>query len=129
LKILEESDQLVGKTIAFAHIAQFAKAITLATTDKEVMVIEQGLHDEDDDMFRSEISIYHKYRAMEYIEGHKYLREELAKKGIFDLDEYRQKEQEKRERERVEFRKQKEAKERKEYERLKHKFEEDNSNK
>ncbi|PAE17273.1 hypothetical protein CHH91_04505 [Virgibacillus sp. 7505] len=123
MRILTNGEQLVGKTVAFAHIAQFATAVTLATTDNEVIVFEPEYDFEEEDMFRSRIRIYQPYRAIEYIENHNYVREELGKKGIFDIEAYKQKEKERREQENKKLEELKEKREREAYERLKLKFE------
>ncbi|MEC2940336.1 D-alanyl-D-alanine carboxypeptidase [Bacillus cereus] len=36
---MEKEEDLVGKEIAFTHMAQFAKAITIVTKDKGILVV------------------------------------------------------------------------------------------
>lgn len=43
---IEKAEDLVGKTVAFIHAAQFADAITIATTDGGVVVIQQDADEE-----------------------------------------------------------------------------------
>lgn len=121
---IEKGEDLVGKTIAFIHCAQFAEAITIATTDGGLMVIEQ-----QSDGSESEITIYNAYAAEFHIfqkDRRKWMIEELQKLGITTKDDYekhleaRRKEQEAREKRDREIH---ERFEHNEYLRLKAKFE------
>lgn len=123
---IEKSEDLIGKTIAFIHCAQFAEATTLATTDGGLMIIKQ-----DDDGDESEIRIYKSYHIQRYLfekDGQKWLVEELKKLGVIGEDDY-EKLREARKLAREESdRKQKERHEKhecEEYLRLKEKYRED----
>lgn len=120
MKILEDYKQLVGKTVAFAHMAQFAEYITIATTDGCVIVATQDL-DEYGEGKENRV-LYTSY-AIRYIENNKYIREELGKLGIFDVEEYKNRLAEIERKRREEFAKKQAKIEREQYERLKAKFE------
>jgi hypothetical protein len=47
MNILKSYEDLVGKTIAFSHMAQFASQITLATTDGDILMVTFELEDDD----------------------------------------------------------------------------------
>jgi hypothetical protein len=87
MKILTEYEQLEGKTIAFTHMAQFAQQITIATTDNEVLMATFDLDEEYGE--RKEIRVLHEGWVVKIIKESKYLREELSKRGIFDLEKYK----------------------------------------
>ena len=121
MKVLTDYEQLVGKTIAFVHMAQFADQITLATTDGEVLMAQM----EDQDEWGSDklTTIYHEGMVINTLNHEPYLRQKLSELGIFDLEAYkekRQKEMEEAKRIREEKRKKFELEE---YKRLKAKFE------
>lgn len=120
MKIVRNEKELVGKTIAFAHMAQFAENITLATEDGCVLVARQ-IYDEDTD--ESQIDIFSELRALRYIENNDYVRESLGKLGIFDIETYRQKMQEEKMKRMQEYEAKKLKEERELYEKLKAKFE------
>lgn len=86
MKILTNYYQLEGKTIAFTHMAQFANQITIATTDNEVLMVTFDLDEEYGE--RKEIRVLHEGWVMKTIKENNYLREELGKRGIFDLEKY-----------------------------------------
>lgn len=121
--ITKEKD-LVGKTIAFIHCAQFAEEITLATTDGGILMVQQTGGVEE-----SEIQVFHEHQAefRLFVSGrNEWLVDELKKIGVIGKDEYQKRcearklkiEQEEKKRE--EYR---EQHERDEYFRLKAKFE------
>lgn len=121
MKILTKYEELVGKTIALTHMAQFAENITIATEDGCVLVATQNLDEEYGE--RKETRVLWEPHAIRYIEENRYLREELTKLGIFDINAYKEK-QAKLERERKEkFVMEQAKREREQYERLKAKFE------
>lgn len=123
MKILRSDKELIGKTIAFAHMAQFAENITLATTDGSVLVVRQ-LFDEDTE--DSQIDVIGEHRALRYIENNDYIREQLGELGIFDIAAYREKQLEERLKKQKEFNERKLREERELYEKLKAKFENSN---
>lgn len=123
MKIIRNDKELIGKTIAFAHMAQFAENITLATEDGCVVVVKQ-LYDLDTD--ESQITILGEPNALRYIENNDYIRETLGKLGIFDIHTYRQKMQEERMKRIQEYGAKKLKEERELYEKLKAKFEGNN---
>lgn len=104
MKILTDFKELEGKTIAFAHGAQFADQITLATTDKEVLM---ATFDIDEFGERKEIRVLNPLYVKNTLEKESYLREALAKREIFDLEKYKEEEKAKRlaEKERFEIEK------------------------
>lgn len=124
MKIIRSDKELIGKTIAFAHMAQFAENITLATEDGCVLVVRQT-YDEDAD--ESQIDIISEPRALRYIENNDYVRERLGELGIFDVETYRQKQKEERLKREQEYQAKKLKEERELYEKLKAKFDRVNS--
>lgn len=120
MKILKSDTELIGKTIAFAHMAQFAENITLATDDGSVLVVRQIF---DEDTEESQIDILNEYIALRYIENNDYVREQLGKLGIFDVETYRKKKEEERLKREQEYKAKKLKEERELYEKLKAKFE------
>lgn len=119
---ITKEEDLIGKEIAFTHMAQFARAITIVTKDKGILVVEQYQSEE----FNGGIKIYPAQRSKSYVFNDRYLRKELHKKGIItekEIEAYEEKiriEQEKMKEDRI---KRREEQERKDYERLKEKFE------
>jgi len=120
MKILRSDKELIGKTIAFSHMAQFAENITIATEDGCVLVVRQNF---DEDYDTSEITILNEYRALRYIEDNAYIRDTLGELGIFDIEAYRKKQLEEKARKQKEYEERKLKEERELYERLKAKFE------
>lgn len=119
VKVLTDYKQLEGKTISFAHMAQFANQITLATTDKEVLMATfEGMSEDD-----LEIRVFNMYNVISVVHRDKYIREELAKLDIFDLAEWKQAQVERQRLEEEKRRMAQEKRDREEYERLKAKFE------
>ncbi|WP_091020658.1 MULTISPECIES: hypothetical protein [Paenibacillus] len=121
MKILTHYEDLVGKTVSFVHAAQFAKAITIATTNNEVIVIDREI-----DEFGEEgnVRVYPEHIVLEYIkkEDNRYIRNSLAEYAGFDIEEYNKQKKEEEERKRAEWRDKQEKRDREEYERLKQKF-------
>ncbi|RWS41506.1 hypothetical protein EKA14_19625 [Bacillus mycoides] len=122
---MEKEEDLIGKEIAFTHMAQFAEAITIVTKDKGILVVEQFQDDGS-----SEIVMYGKYNARAYVLKHDWLRKTLHEKGIISHEEIEEYENEKRlaqQRQQEEYKKRQEEQERRDYERLKVKFEDPNN--
>lgn len=121
MKILTSYLDLVGKTISFTHMAQFADQITIATTDGEVlMVVQEG----DEDSFDSkQVRVLSRSAVLRVLENSDYLRVELAKVGAYDLAAYNKRIAEEEAERRAAAIKRKEDSDRAEYERLKSKFE------
>lgn len=119
MKVITEYKNLEGKTVSFAHMAQFANQITLATTDGEVLMAKFEGMDEDN----LEIRVFNKYNVISVLQNEAYLREELDKLGIFNLAEWKKEQVKKQKEESERYKRQKEEREREEYERLKAKFE------
>ena len=118
---ITKEEDLVGKEIAFTHMAQFAKAITIVTKDKGIYVVEQWAEDDS-----SEITVYNQWKARHYILKHDWLRKTLHEKGIIsheEIEEYENEKRKEQERHRKNTEKKKEEQEKREYERLKAKFE------
>lgn len=120
MKILKNENELIGKTIAFAHMAAFAEAITLATVDGSVLVVRQTF---DEDTDESQIHIRNEHLALRYIENNDYVREQLGVLGIFDIDTYRKKKEEERLKRAEEYKAKKLQEEYELYKKLKSKFE------
>mgnify|MGYP000250281088 CR=1 len=119
MKVLTKYEDLVGKTIAFSHMAQFADQITLVTTEGEVLMATADTDEWED----KEIRVFNKHNILNALESDRYLQEELSKLGIFDLEEYK-KEQERKRKEQIELaKKQNEERERKQLAILKAKYE------
>ena len=121
MEVLSNYEQLVGKTIAFAHMAQFADQITIATTDGGVLMVE--MENREEWSYDKEVTVFNEPMVMRTLNSDPYLRKKLSDLSIFDLEAYeekRKKEMEEAKRKREELKK---KKEREEYERLKAKFE------
>ncbi|PGC57582.1 hypothetical protein [Bacillus wiedmannii] len=122
---IDKEEDLNGKEIAFTHMAQFAKAITIVTKDKGILVVEQFQDDGN-----SEISVYGKGNARAYVLNHNWLRKTLHEKGIISHEEIEEYENEIRlahQKQQEEYKKRQEEQEKRDYERLKAKFEGPNS--
>lgn len=120
MKIIRNDKELIGKTIAFAHIAQFAENITIATEDGCVVVVQQMVDDNTEDVVTH---IMGEHKVLKYIEENDYLRTNLGNLGIFDVEAYRKKRQEERLKYIQEIEAKKLKEERELYEKLKAKFE------
>ena len=126
MEVLENYDALEGKTIAFAHMAQFAEQITIATTDGCLLMAKFDYNEDDEDLQDApEIRVIQKQRVIGILESDKgrYLREELGKRNLFDLKAFKEREKAKLDKRQAEWRAKQELKEKEEYERLKAKFE------
>lgn len=121
MKILTEYEDLVGKEIAFSHMGMFSDQITIATKDGCVLMARMEQEDEFGE--NSRVYILPKIRVMNVIERNEWMREELGKLGIFDLEKYKEEQRIKREKEKEKRLIDREKRERAEYERLKKKFE------
>lgn len=122
MKVIRFDNELVGKTIAFAHVAQFAENITIATDDGCVMIITQEIDDEGDD---KQTQILNENAALRYIENNDYVRSALGQLGIFDVAAYKKKKQEEIKKKQEELRVRQLKEERELYERLKAKYAKD----
>lgn len=120
MKIVRDGKELIGKTIAFIHMAQFAENITIATEDECVLVVRQTFDEDTED---SQIDILSEARALRYIENNTYVRDTLGELGIFDIAAYRKKQLEERAIKEKEYKARKLKEERELYEKLKAKFE------
>lgn len=121
MKILTNYEDLVGKTVSFVHAAQFAKAITIATTSNEVIVMNREIDEYGEE---GNIRVYPEHIVLEYIkkEDNRYIRNSLAEYAGFDIEEYNKQKKEEEERKRAEWQDKQEKRDREEYERLKQKF-------
>lgn len=118
MKVITDYNNLVGKTISFAHMAQFADQITIATTDGEVLMA--AFEGYEDDL---EIHVFNQHKIIATLQIDRYLREELDKLGIFNLAEWKA-EQARQQKERVEkSKREQEERERKLLDDLKAKYE------
>ncbi|HFK1427302.1 hypothetical protein ABE273_20475 [Bacillus paranthracis] len=118
---IDKEEDLIGKEIAFTHMAQFAEAITIVTKDKGIFVVEQWSEDD-----RSEIDVYSSYRARAYVLNHDWLRNKLHEKGIIsheEIQEYKKQKRLEQQQKQEEYKRKREEQEKITYERLKAKFE------
>lgn len=120
MKILADYEDLVGKKIAFSHMAQFADQITLATEDGCVLMATMSCEDEWGE--NKEVRVLSKVSVMRELENNEWMREQLSEAGVFDLERYKEEQRIKTEKENEERRLRFEKREREEYERLKAKF-------
>lgn len=121
MKILTDYEDLVGKKIVFSHMAQFASQITIATEDGCVLMATMECEDEWGE--NKQIRVLHSFHVMNILERNDWMREELGKLGVFDLEKYKEEKRIKAEREKERRLIEREKREREEYERLKAKFE------
>jgi hypothetical protein len=121
MKILTDYAQLEGKTIAFTQMAQFAEQITIATTDNEVLMVTFDIEEEYGE--RKEIRVLHEGLVYKKIKEDKYLREELSKRGIFDLEKYKEEMEAERISQKKRLEKEKEERELEQLAKLKAKYE------
>jgi hypothetical protein len=121
MRILTNYEDLTGKTISFVHAAQFAEAITIATTDNEVIIMNREI---DEDEGEGNIRVFPEFRALEYIkkEDNRYVRNSLAKHAGFDIDEYNKLKKEKSLKRQNEWNLEREKREREEFNRLSRKY-------
>lgn len=120
---MDNEKELIGKEIAFTQMAQFAQAITIATKDKGILIVEQYTDEDEGD---TSIQVYPKKKARAYLAKNEYLRNKLHEAGVItddDVAEFDEEERQKFEREREARRLLKERQEKEAYERLKAKFE------
>ncbi|MGN5650699.1 hypothetical protein [Bacillus sp. Brlt_9] len=85
---ITKEEDLWDKKVVFTHMAAFAEAITIVTSDGGIQVVSKEWGEDED---RGRIWVYNKSRARSYILNHQYLREQLHKKGIItneELNEY-----------------------------------------
>lgn len=86
MKIITDYKDLVGKTIAYSHMAQFADQITLATTDGDILMVTFDLVNDEEELH---IRMLDKYHVERELLNSNFLREDLAKVGAFDLNAYK----------------------------------------
>jgi|SRR5690625_1301384 len=111
MKVLENYDDLTGKTIAFTHMEQFSDQITIATTDGCVLMATFEVWDDcDGDV---QIKVLREPHVVRRVQINKYLGEELGKLGIYDLEAYKKEQERKRKLEQERFRQEKEEREKK----------------
>lgn len=120
MKILNHYSELEGKEIAFSHMAQFAEHITLATKDGSVLMATFDITDHDEQEIRV-LSPGHVLMVLNSEKG-KWIREELGKLGIFDIETYRKEEAERLEQKRAAYALEKERKDLEELARLQAKY-------
>ncbi|WPS85453.1 hypothetical protein SMD22_02140 (plasmid) [Brevibacillus halotolerans] len=114
---MTQEEQLVGKVIAFTHIAQFAEAITFVTEDKAILVVKQ-----DGYSFEKVTNIYQEHQARKYVLENSWLRKELHQRGIItenDIEQFEEEKLQEVKRFLQEDKKRNQERERQEYERLK----------
>ena len=122
---IENKEELIGKTIAYVDMNQFAEKILIATTDGGILIVSQ-----ESDEFNTEIEIHSKINTKYYIlnckKHNKHIYEDLIKHKVFTEEEYdkfiseHKKQQQEQEEKRLE--KQKKA-ELEQYLKLKEKYE------
>lgn len=120
MKIIRDTQDLVGRKIAFIYNARYFDGVVIATEDKELCIVKSYLSDDSDDI---ETQVLTEVQCLKEISNNTFLRNSLSDLGLFDIEEYNRKRQEEFKR-REEERKARELKrERELYERLKAKFE------
>ena len=123
LYVIEEPDQLIGKTIACVEMNTFQSPLLLVTADGGIMIWETYCYEDGE----TETDIYRRNVVEIYLHDDKYLRESIVSKGFFqeeDVNEFLAKQIEERRKTRECYAKQQKERDRQEYERLKKKFEE-----
>ena len=126
LYVIEEPDQLIGKTIACVEMNAFQSPLLLVTTDGGIMVWETYC----DEYGEKETNIFRKNVVEIYLHDDEHLRESIVSRGLFeeeDVNKFVAKQIEARRKSRGILAKQQEERDRQEYERLKKKFEEGNN--
>ncbi|TPF18037.1 hypothetical protein [Priestia megaterium] len=122
MKVISDYKELVGKTIAFTHMAQFADQITIATTDKEVLMATFEIGEYDDDF---QIRVYREPHVIKKVNEDQYIREQLSELGIFDMEVYNKQQKELAERRKQAAKEFQEKREREMLAKLKEKYEND----
>lgn len=120
MEILTDYKDLVGKKIVFSHMAQFAEQITLATEDGYVLM---ATFEYDDLAEESRVKVMYPHSVIRVLNGQEWIRNELGRLGIFDIEKYKEEQRIKQEKEKEEYLIKLEEKERAEYKRLKAKYE------
>lgn len=121
MRILTEYKELEGKTIAFTHMAQFAQQITIATTDRSILMATMKLNYDTEE---KEIRVYREGHVIKELKNNEWLRVELSKLGLFDLEAYEKEMEAEYEAQRKKYKIEQEKREREELARLKAKYEE-----
>jgi|GEM_PF-4103104 len=79
--------------------------------------------DYDEMAEESRVRVMYPHSVIRVLNEQEWIRNELGRLGIFDIEKYKEEQRIKQEKEKEEYRKKQEVKERAEYERLKAKFE------
>lgn len=117
-------DDLKGKTIAYAHMAQFSQKITIGTTDGGLFVLEFNI-DEDE----VELVPANKYGILNHIfksDNSRFLIKDLTEAGVItptEFDDFMAKRAEEERQRQEKYRQEQERKEYETYLRLKAKYE------
>lgn len=119
MKIITDYEELVGKTIAYSHMAQFANQITLATTDGDVLMASFEIEDDDN----IQIRVLWEHVVLNIIKESTHLQNSLSVLGIWDLAAYQKEVQERQRILKEERAKAQEVRERKQLAELKAKYE------
>jgi len=84
---IENQEELIGKTIAYVNMNQFAERILIATTDGGILTVSQ-----ESDEYNTEIEIHSKintkYHILNCKKHNRYIYENLIKYGVFTEEEY-----------------------------------------
>jgi len=84
---IENKEELIGKTIAYVDMNQFAEKILIATNDGGILTVSQ-----ESDEFNTEIIVHNKTNTKYYILNCKkvrpYIYEDLIKYNVFTEEEY-----------------------------------------
>lgn len=120
MEILTDYNDLVDKKIVFAHMAQFAEQITIATEDGSVLMVDMAYEDDE----CQEVNVYAEHRVLGVLKSDrgKWMRDELSKLGIFDLEQYRKEQEELRIMQQEERKKQQDERDYKRYLELNERF-------
>ena len=134
MNIITNFKDLEGKEIVFTHFPQFSNKQVIATKDNCIFISNVVLDEDEWGYLKQEQVIMHPNQVINFLDSDegKYIREKLIKLGIFNFEEYKERQKKKckdeLEKFRLElekFRLEKEKRELEEYKRLKEKFEGD----
>lgn len=104
MKVLASYKELEGKTIAYAAMAQNVPYLLLATTEGDVLMFIAEYQDDEEfahEHPRHRILGQHRVMAILQSSEGASLREELTRRGLFDIATYENEVCERREKERV----------------------------
>lgn len=120
MKVITNVKELFGKKIAYIHTARYFDCIVIVTEDKEIFMCRSYI-DEEEDCIATEI--LPESQVLKIASTYNFLREEMLKLGVFDVEDYILKRQEEFKKKQQERKAKELERERALYEQLKAKFE------